>query len=68
MGLPTSLLDMEEGLDKEIHFYAPLLFVLAIDPLHHIPRKATEQGNLHKLHGRAPTVHTSLYVDDGLQL
>ena len=43
---------------------SPLLFVLAIDPLHHILRKATEQGHLHEIGGRAPTIRTSLYVDD----
>ena len=31
----------------------PLLFVLAIDPLHHILQKATEQGKLHPLDGNA---------------
>jgi hypothetical protein len=43
---------------------SPLLFVLAIDPLHHILCKATVQGRLHKLSGRAPTTCTSLYADD----
>jgi mannosylglycoprotein endo-beta-mannosidase len=43
---------------------SPFLFVLAIDPLHHILCKATNQGHLHKLRGRAPTVRTSLYADD----
>jgi mannosylglycoprotein endo-beta-mannosidase len=43
---------------------SPLLFVMAIDPLHHILSKATQQGNLHKLRGRTPTIRTSLYADD----
>ena len=43
---------------------SPLLFVLAIDPLHHLLHKATDQGLLHKLRGRAPTIQTSLYADD----
>ena len=43
---------------------SPLLFVLAIDPLHHILRKATDQGRLHRLRGRTPTIRTSLYADD----
>jgi hypothetical protein len=41
-----------------------LLFVLAIDPLHHILRKASKQGCIQKLRGRAPMVCTSLYADD----
>ena len=43
---------------------SPLLFVLAIDPLHHILRKATVQGHLHEIGGRAPNIRTSLYADD----
>jgi hypothetical protein len=43
---------------------SPLLFVLAIDPLHHIPRKATEQGRIQKLRERVPMIRTSLYADD----
>ena len=43
---------------------SPLLFVLAIDPLHHILRKATSQGHLHEIRGRAPTIRTSLFADD----
>jgi hypothetical protein len=41
-----------------------LLFVMAIDPLRHILRKATEQGHRHKLPGRSPTIRTSLYVNN----
>jgi hypothetical protein len=43
---------------------SPLLFVLAIDPLHHILGKATEQGCLHRLRERSSTIRTSLYADD----
>jgi hypothetical protein len=43
---------------------SPLLFVLAIDPLHQILRKTTEQGQLQKLKGRGTMIHTSLYADD----
>jgi len=43
---------------------SPLLFILAIDPLHHILSKATDQGLLHKLRGRVPMIRTSLYADD----
>jgi hypothetical protein len=42
---------------------SPLLFVLAIDPLHHLLRKATGQGHLHRINGRSPTIRTSLYAD-----
>jgi hypothetical protein len=41
-----------------------LLFILAIDPLHHILRKATDQGHLHIFHGRSSTVCTSLFSND----
>jgi hypothetical protein len=43
---------------------SPLLFVLAIDPLHHIVCKATEQWHLKKLRGSAPMIRTSFYADD----
>ena len=43
---------------------SPLLFVLAIDPLHHLLSKATAQGHLHPLYGTTPTVRASLYADD----
>jgi hypothetical protein len=33
---------------------SPLLFVLAIDPLHHILHKATEQGRIQKLWEELP--------------
>ena len=42
----------------------PLLFVLAIDPLHHLLNKATAQGHLHPLCGRDTTIRASLYADD----
>ena len=43
---------------------SPLLFVLAIDPLHHLLCKATAQGQLHPLCGRSSPVRASLYADD----
>ena len=43
---------------------SPLLFVIAIDPLHKILDLATRKGLLHKIRGRGPTVRTSLYADD----
>ena len=43
---------------------SPLLFVLAIDPLHHILIKATAQGKLHPIRRNTATLHASLYADD----
>ena len=43
---------------------SPLLFILAIDPLHHLLEKATDLGLLIPLRGRAPRFRTSLYADD----
>ena len=39
-----------------------MLFVLAIDPLHRMLANATEQGNLHPLHGNP--IRASLYAND----
>lgn len=38
--------------------------MLAIDPLHHILREATEHGKLHPIGGQAMPVRASLYADD----
>jgi hypothetical protein len=43
---------------------SPLLFVLAIDSLHHILHKASDQGRIQKLQGEVPMICTSLYADD----
>nr|ABA99967.1 retrotransposon protein, putative, LINE subclass [Oryza sativa Japonica Group] len=43
---------------------SPLLFILAIDPLHHLLERAMELGHLSPLRGRAPRFRTSLYADD----
>ena len=43
---------------------SPLLFVLAIDPLHTILDLATRKGIIHKIRGRGTMVRTSLYADD----
>ena len=43
---------------------SPLLFVLAIDPITHILRKATLQGFLHPINGQHTTPRISLYADD----
>ena len=43
---------------------SPLLFVMAIVPLHKILDLATRKGLLHKIRGRGAMVRTSLYADD----
>lgn len=43
---------------------SPLLFDLVIDPLQQLLHLATENGDLHRLRGRGPTIRTSLYADD----
>lgn len=43
---------------------SPLLFVLAIDPLHQILDLATRKGILHNIRGRGAMLRTSLYADD----
>jgi hypothetical protein len=43
---------------------SPLLFVLAIDPLHHILNKATSQGKLQPIRRNTATLRASLYADD----
>jgi hypothetical protein len=41
-----------------------LLFVLAIDTLARVLKRAMSHGILHKLRGRGTILRTSLYVDD----
>jgi hypothetical protein len=43
---------------------SPMLFILAIDPLHRLLQIATERGLLTKLNGRAARFRASLYADD----
>jgi mannosylglycoprotein endo-beta-mannosidase len=43
---------------------SPLLFDLAIDPLQEFLDLASTNGDQHRLHGRGPSIRTSLYVDD----
>jgi hypothetical protein len=43
---------------------SPYLFILAIDTLQHIFKKATEDGPLSPLSDRMARLHLSLYVDD----
>ena len=41
-----------------------MLFILVIDPLHHILRRAVETGTLQPLHHTAAPFRVSLYADD----
>src|SRR4051812_11717091 len=43
---------------------SPLLYVIAMDPLHHILEMAIRKGLLHKIRGIGVVVRTSLYADD----
>jgi hypothetical protein len=43
---------------------SPFLFILAIDSLHFILEKATEEGLLTPLHDRTTRLRLSLYADD----
>lgn len=45
---------------------SPLLFILAIDPLHRLLAAATEQGVLAPLPGRGVSMRVSLYADDAV--
>jgi hypothetical protein len=64
-GVPGSPLAHGQGL-RQGDPLSPLLFVLAIDPLQAILTKATDNGDLHRLRGRATTMRTSLYADDAV--
>jgi hypothetical protein len=55
---------MKGGYD-EATLYPRFSLCWPLTPLHYIPQKATNQGHLHKLWGRSPTIRiTSLYADD----
>uniref|UniRef100_A0A453N2X7 Reverse transcriptase domain-containing protein n=1 Tax=Aegilops tauschii subsp. strangulata TaxID=200361 RepID=A0A453N2X7_AEGTS len=45
---------------------SPLLFILAIDPLHHLLAAAAAQGTLAPLPGRGTSMRISLYADDAV--
>ena len=62
-GLPGSPIRHGRGFRQGCPI-SPLLFVLAIDPLHKILDLATCKGIIHKIRGRGTMVRTSLYADD----
>ena len=43
---------------------SPLLFIIAIDPLHHLLAAASDLGVLAPLPGRGQSLRVSLYADD----
>jgi hypothetical protein len=45
---------------------SPLLFILAIDPLHRLLQLAIEKGLLSKLNGRATRFKVSMYANDAV--
>jgi hypothetical protein len=45
---------------------SPLLFILAINPLHQLLQTTTDQGLLSKLNGRAARFRVSMYVVDAV--
>ena len=45
---------------------SPLLFIITIDPLHHLLAAASDLGVLAPLPGRGPSLRVSLYTDDAV--
>lgn len=45
---------------------SPLLFILAIDPLHHLLQAAAEEEMIARLPGRGISMRVSLYADDAV--
>mgnify|MGYP002413883352 CR=1 FL=1 len=45
---------------------SPFLFILAIDPLHHLLTEAVEQHLLQQIPGRELRLRVSLYADDAV--
>ena len=46
--------------------FSPLLFIIAIDPLHRLLAAATERGTLARLPGRGTSMRVCLYADDAV--
>ena len=61
---PTCRDDGEPVEGKVGRMRRPLISILAIDPIQALLHKEMERGDLHRLHGRAACIRTSLYVDD----
>jgi mannosylglycoprotein endo-beta-mannosidase len=64
-GLPLDAIQHGRGL-RQGDPLSPLLFILAIDPLHRILQVATEKGLLNKLNGRVARFRVSMYADDAV--
>jgi retron-type reverse transcriptase len=62
-GQPTKEIKHERGL-RQGDPLSPLLFILAIDPLHHIIEAAANRGILSPVLPRAANLRCSLYADD----
>jgi hypothetical protein len=64
-GIPLDPIQHGRGL-RQGDPLSPMLFILAIDPLHRLLQNATERGLLTKLNSRAARFRASLYADDAV--
>lgn len=64
-GIPLQNIGHDRGL-RQGDPLSPLLFILAIDPLHRLLSVATERGLLSKLNGRMARLRVSMYADDAV--
>lgn len=62
-GCPSNPIHHGRGL-RQGDPLSPLLFIMAIDPLHQLLENATDRGLLSPLNGRSARLQTSLYADD----